>query len=120
MSDQRPDQPPGLMSIYTERAHLLGLLSRLYPSHLYFPDDPEPGFTYGVCIHFPWGQATWHLADEDARHLFLPWCLYRESDYDGHTTESKYAAIQDAIAVGWYRDLLFDWNFWRKRDAESR
>jgi hypothetical protein len=94
---ERLDQPQGLMSIYTERAHLVALLARIYPSHAYFPDDADPNFACAVCIHFPWGQATYHIQDDDFRVLFRPWVLFVKSDYDGHTTDQKYSAMRQAI-----------------------
>jgi hypothetical protein len=87
------------MDCYTERAHLLALLGRIYPSHLYMPSDAEPGFVWAVCIHFPWGQASWHIADNDARTLFYDFSTIG-SDYDGHTSEEKYEAIRRAIRSG--------------------
>lgn len=86
------------MTCYQERAHLLALLAAIYPSHGYVPDDAEPGFTQVLCIHFPWGQATWHIADSD-RHLFTHVEL-TTSDYDGHTTAEKYEAMQVAATRG--------------------
>lgn len=93
----RPDEPQGLVSIYTERAHLVALLARIYPSHGFIPDDAENGYEYAVCLHFPWGQATYHIADQDFMALFAGWLLMTKSDYDGHSTSAKYRAMQEAI-----------------------
>lgn len=96
----RLDSPQGLMSVYTERAHLIALLARIYPSHGYVPDDAELGYSVAVCIHFPWGQATYHIADDDFAELFAPWLQNGPVDYDGHTTNHKYRAMQTAILDG--------------------
>jgi hypothetical protein len=64
------------MSVYTERAHLVAVLARIYPSHGYQPTDAEEGYQYAVCIHFPWGQGAWHIADNDFRNLFASWLLH--------------------------------------------
>ncbi len=93
----RLDEPAGLMSVYTERAHLVALLARIYRSHAYMASDAEPGFTYAICIHFPWGQASWHVADDDFRGVFNH-IEVTPSDYDGHTTAAKYEAMRKAIA----------------------
>jgi hypothetical protein len=87
------------MDIYSERAILVALLTRTYDAHLAIPSDAEPGFTYVCCIHFPWGQATWHIADDDAVKWFqhLP---IRDNDWDGHTTIDKYARMSAAITLG--------------------
>lgn len=86
------------MDCYTERAHLLALLSVIYPAHGYRPDDAEPGFETILCIHFPWGQASWHIADDD-RRLFAHVPL-TANDWDGHTTDEKYAAMQRSVVIG--------------------
>lgn len=87
-----------LAGAYTERAHLLALLGAIYPSHLFLPDDASENFPCAVCIHFPWGQGTWHLAKHDV-HLF-PKTEVTPSDWDGEGTESKYQGIEHAIAYG--------------------
>jgi hypothetical protein len=88
-----------VMDIYTERAHLVAVLGRIYPSHLFMPSDAEPGYVWAICIHFPWGQGTWHLADDDARTLFHDF-LILDSDWDGHTSEQKYEAMRRFIRQG--------------------
>lgn len=87
------------MDCYSERSHLLALLSAHYPAHAYMPDDADPGFTWVVCLHFPWGQASWHIADDDMRMLFSD-IKTTDSDYDGHTTEDKYARMRGAMSLG--------------------
>lgn len=86
---------PGI-TVYSERSHLIALLSRLFSAHAYEASDKEPGFTYVVCIHFPWGQASWHVSDEDFALLFGHLAV-TESDWDGHTTEAKYEAMREAV-----------------------
>lgn len=93
----RPNGPHGLMSTYTERAHLVALLARIYPSHGYAPDDAEEDYQHAVCIHFPWGQASYHIQDGDYRNLFAAWLPMLPSDYDGHTVITKYGDMRRAV-----------------------
>jgi hypothetical protein len=93
----QPHGVEGLMSVYTERAHLVAVLARIYPSHGYQPTDAEEGYQYAVCIHFPWGQGAWHIADNDFRNLFASWLLHTKDDYDGHTTIGKYGNMRQAV-----------------------
>lgn len=82
---------------YLERNKLVALLASLFPSGIAKTaiegwDEAWHGCVY---IDFPWGQASWHYHDSQA-HLFdhLPpyW-----GQWDGHTTEEKYAAIMAAV-----------------------
>lgn len=86
---------------YRERDELVALLSKLYPSHLaeHDPDDRDwdPAWQTIVCIHTPWGQATWHIRWGTEAHLFDhldPVNVY--SDWDGHSTDEKYDRLQKA------------------------
>lgn len=85
---------------YWERNQLVGVLSRLYPSHLARHDendkDWEDDWRNIVCIHTPVGQATWHLQDNDMP-MFAH--LKRGADHwDGHTTEEKYHRLSRLTA----------------------
>jgi hypothetical protein len=93
-----------LASAYTERAVLLGLLASMYPSHMFEPDDAQIGFSNALCIHFPWGQGTWHIADHDLRY-FGP-LETTDGDYDGHSTQDKL----DAIALATSDEAYWPWN----------
>jgi len=81
---------------YWERNQLVGVLSRLYPSHLAkHPESDkewEDDWRNIVCIHTPAGQVTWHLHDSD-----MPMFKHLEVDkdhWDGHTTEEKYKRLE--------------------------
>lgn len=82
---------------YRERNQLVALLSTLFPSGkaktaIEGWDEAWHGCVY---IDFPWGQASWHYhSDDDWMFAHLP--PYNK-DWDGHTTEAKYAAIATAI-----------------------
>ena len=82
---------------YLERNHLVALLASLFPSGLKQTDIPgwDAEWHGAVYIDFPWGQASWHYHDSQA-HLFkhLPPYL---GEWDGHTTDQKYAAILAAL-----------------------
>jgi len=80
---------------YWERNQLVGVLSRLYPSHLARHDEAdktwEDDWRNIVCIHTPVGQATWHLHDND-----MPMFVHLEKGkdhWDGHTTQEKYERL---------------------------
>lgn len=78
---------------YLERNMLVVLLASIYPSGIKRTaiegwSDDWHGCVY---IDFPWGQASWHYHDSQA-HLFAHLPPY-EGEWDGHTTEEKYAAI---------------------------
>lgn len=84
-------------SAYKERNQLVALLSTCFPSGkaktaIEGWDEAWHGCVY---IEFPWGQASWHYHNSDA------WMFEHLSPYnkqwDGHTTEQKYAAIATAI-----------------------
>ncbi len=82
---------------YTERNLLVALLSTLFPSGkaktaIEGWDESWHGCVY---IDFPWGQASWHFHDSEA-HLFAHLPPY-QGQWDGHTTEQKYASIRAAI-----------------------
>lgn len=81
---------------YLERNRLVSLLSKLFPSGrkktaIEGWSDDWHGCVY---IDFPWGQASWHYHDSHA-HLFEHLPPYH-GDWNGHTTEKKYAAIDAA------------------------
>lgn len=82
-----------LRAVYRERAHLVGLLTTLHPSHLE-PDAEWPV----VFVNLPTGQATWHIAKADL-DLFTHVRTDLVEDWDGHTTEEKYARIRQYTAL---------------------
>lgn len=82
---------------YKERNQLVGLLSTLFPSGkaktaIEGWDEAWHGCVY---IDFPWGQASWHYHTDD-EWMFSHLSPYTK-EWDGHTTEAKYAAIASAI-----------------------
>ena len=82
---------------YKERNQLVGLLSTLFPSGkaktaIEGWDEAWHGCVY---IDFPWGQASWHYHTDD-EWMFSHLPPYTK-EWDGHTTEAKYAAIASAI-----------------------
>jgi hypothetical protein len=80
---------------YAERNMLVAFLTACYPSHLMrHPDGEEwdDDWRWIVCVHTTHGQMTWHIHDrelEQFAHL-----LRRANDWDGHTTEDKYARLR--------------------------
>ena len=84
---------------YTERNHLVALLSKIYPAGKARTaiEGWSPEWHGCVYIDFPWGQASWHYHDRDAG-LFNHLEPYRGS-WDGHTTEAKYELIRQAVAA---------------------
>lgn len=82
---------------YNERNQLVALLSALFPSGkaktaIEGWDEAWHGCVY---IDFPWGQASWHYHTDD-EWMFDHLPPYTKQ-WDGHTTEEKYAAIHQAI-----------------------
>lgn len=82
---------------YRERNQLVALLSTLFPSGkaktaIEGWDEAWHGCVY---IDFPWGQASWHYHTDD-EWMFEHLPPYTK-EWDGHTTEAKYAMIALAI-----------------------
>jgi hypothetical protein len=80
---------------YAERDALVCVLSKLWPSHLMLHDikdvDWDREWMTIVCINSPVGQLTWHIHVSEVpmfAHL-----KKRPNDWDGHTTEEKYARL---------------------------
>lgn len=93
---ERDAQQSAKDSAYLERNKLVALLAAIFPAGLKRTDIEgwSPDWHGCVYIDFPWGQASWHYHDSQA-HLFAHLPPYPK-DWDGHTTETKYAAITDA------------------------
>ncbi len=78
---------------YRERDRLVAVLSTVWPSHLRrHVGEWEDDWRNIVCVHTPNGQATWHVHDSEMP-LFdhLTYCA--ACQWDGHTTEEKYARL---------------------------
>lgn len=99
MLDAAPVAPQQADAAYTERNHLVALLSKLYPAGKARTaiEGWSPEWHGCVYIDFPWGQASWHYHDRDAG-LFSHLAPYLDS-WDGHTTEAKYELIRQAVAA---------------------
>lgn len=84
-------------SVYTERNHLVALLSTIFPSGLAKTDIDNWDKEWHNCVYidFPWGQASWHFHDSEM-YLFQHLPQY-DKEWDGHTTEEKYKAIQKQV-----------------------
>lgn len=82
---------------YNERNHLVAVLAQRWPSGLKKTAIEGWDECWHNCVYIdlPWGQASWHFHDRDA-HLFAGLPPY-EGEWDGHTTEEKYAAIRAAL-----------------------
>lgn len=91
-----------LNAAYRERAHLLGLLSAVYPSHIGRTDPSTPDWAV-VTLQLPTGQAAWHIsADDEDLFQHVEHDPENAIEYDGHSTEEKYARIRtltDEIAA---------------------
>lgn len=75
---------------YWERGQLVALLTRLYPSHIVNATGKDDWPT--VIVDSPKGQLSWHIpAEELSYYAGLP--IVQKSDWDGHTTEVKYARL---------------------------
>lgn len=78
---------------YSERNHLVALLTRIWPSGIRKTDIPgwDPCWHHCVFIDTPAGQMSWHYHDDDA-HLFSGLPPYT-TPWDGHSTPEKYARL---------------------------
>lgn len=86
-----------LKALYRERAHLVGFLTTLFPSHFGHTDPSTPG--YGVAtVDTPAGQMAWHVADADADVIPDQAKQTEPIQWDGHSTDEKYARLRDLTA----------------------
>lgn len=78
---------------YHERNMVVAALAKLYPSGTTRTaiDGWDPEWHGCVRIDLPTGQVSWHYHDSQA-YLFAELPLY-EGEWDGHTTEEKYARL---------------------------
>lgn len=78
---------------YRERNQLVALLASVFPAGIKRTEIEgwSPEWHGCVYIDLPNGQASWHYHDSEA-HLFAHLPPYA-GEYDGHTTEEKYARI---------------------------
>jgi hypothetical protein len=86
-----------LDAAYRERAHLVAHLAAVYSSCIGFTDPDEPEWAV-VTISLPTGQATWHVAPSDM-DLFGHVRTDFTDPWDGHTTEQKYARLDQATRI---------------------
>jgi hypothetical protein len=81
---------------YRERAHLLALLAALHPSVITpAPDVDEDGWQI-LYLRIGGRQASWHIAPSDTdlyAHVEHASTNDSRAQWDGHTTEQKYAHI---------------------------
>jgi hypothetical protein len=90
MMGRMPDTD-ALNSAYRERAHLVALLSRLFPSQ-WWTDPAEPDWPI-VYITTPEGQLSWHVSREDADLFANVTAVATENPWDGHDTAEKYRRL---------------------------
>lgn len=113
---------------YRDRAELVAVLARTYPSSMERA-DPSPGFEHVVYVDLPTGQVSWHVADADL-DLFEGVATSEGRTWDGHDdaeksrrlsllstadAEREVAALRDALARLWdaandYRHAVADAN----------
>ncbi|MEX5636528.1 hypothetical protein [Parafrankia sp. FMc2] len=79
-----------LDAAYRERAQLVSYLARVFEAH-WAIDESEPEWPV-ICIHTPAGQLCWHV-DRADMNLFPSGLENQPSDWDGHSTEEKYARL---------------------------
>lgn len=78
---------------YLERNKLVVLLAAIFPAGIKQTAIPgwDPAWHNCVYVDLPNGQASWHYHDSEAE-LFAHLPAY-DGEWDGHTTEEKYARI---------------------------
>jgi hypothetical protein len=79
---------------YTERNRVVAVLARVCPSGIRKTDIEGWDDEWNQCVYIdmPCGQGSWHYTNEHA-HLFANLPPYTKP-YDGHTTEVKYARME--------------------------
>jgi hypothetical protein len=87
-------------SAYRERAHLIALLTALYPSHIGYTDPSAPDWAV-IIIEAPTGQLSWHIAPDDMDLFSHVQDTNRIicRGWDGHTTDQKYERIRALTAT---------------------
>lgn len=86
-----------LDAAYRERAHLIALLTRLFPSRWFADGEKDPEWPI-IYIDTPAGQLSWHISRNDL-HLFADTVPIAEANpWDGHDTTEKYRRL-DALGV---------------------
>lgn len=82
---------------YNERNRLVALLAKFYPSVLCKTEIKGWDAAWHNCVYieFPWGQASWHFHDSEAK-LFAH-VKTGDAKWDGHDTAQKYAAINSFV-----------------------
>jgi len=91
-----------LNAVYRERAELVALLTRGWPSE-WADDADNPGWRV-VYVYSPAGQLTWHIAPADWP-LFVHVRHNADAVWDGHSTAEKYERLRRI-------SLLDDWVAW--------
>lgn len=81
------------MDTYTERAELVALLTRIFPSWvLTDPAEPDRPVVY---VQLPTGQCSWHISPGNWAEIFAHLGLPCEGPpWDGHTMEQKYERVR--------------------------
>ena len=85
---------------YSERNALVAFIASMYPSCLarHVGDPWEDDWRWIVFIDLPTGQVSWHIHDSELPQFDrLP--RDRHAEWDGHTTEEKYARLAKARAA---------------------
>lgn len=98
--------------IYTERAHLIAWLSKIYPS--YKAMDYEMDTSYGglIVINSPQGQLSWHVSTTDL-YLFDHLEFNVEHVWDGHTSAEKYNRIRKISVKSFdIKQIYINWMDW--------
>lgn len=87
------------IALYSERAHLVALLTTVYPSRLAYSDPATPEWAV-VTVLGPFGLMCWHIAPGDLwlfGHLGA-FAGDAPPPYDGHTTPEKYERLELTVA----------------------
>lgn len=90
-----PGDLDALTNAYRERAQLVAHLASLYPAVFAYSDPNTPGWPV-VTITTPAGQMSWHIAPADFNlfdHVPAAEPDDPRAQWDGHTTEQKYARL---------------------------
>jgi hypothetical protein len=81
-----------LDAAYRERNSVVAALIRTNGWPTWIVPAPDADGWWIVYAETPEGQVSWHFGEAD-RELFADWSTVAPRDWDGHTTDEKYARL---------------------------
>lgn len=96
-----------LSAVYTERNRVVAAFARMamacrWPACIGQDEDGGEGWRNVILIQTPTGQVSWHVHESEI-HLFDFLPRNEEVKWDGHTTDEKYASLEQLNKLPNYR-----------------